>query len=448
MVFYSDDTPIPMLQIGRNKSSGTISSLTTRTRSRRRSFPATVVLLLQNHEADDNNDNKEKDADKADADATATSMMFTHNVTQSQINQNNHCDEELVDRDGGNCDEEGSLLAGDNAADIIIINNNNDELHVGIQDGYYYNDGTQVEEATAYPKPPQDYSPSDNSKSKLGEPSCHDVDNSGAWDRFCYQSKFQKESGGRYMYHKLPSEWNTRDGRSTTRTRFLKKTPLPSPVGTPPLDMAKLRKHGLQLGRLLNSDALFFYQLLLPFHADEEDKKQAKHRARKPFYSKVLKWSNNYANQAKTGKGHYVRGMKLSELVHFDGIVYLYGALEGKKGSICYRWTTIEALYPPEIAIKMSWYWWRQIKSNLKLNCNHEAKYNRLLCKDDMSKFNYAYKFDYIYETFVHNVNYFSKKACSDLCMDESSWACHCDIVDGLTNEQLFDNNVDDKLFE
>eukprot|EP00536_Pseudo-nitzschia_multiseries_P017657 jgi/Psemu1/51923/gm1.51923_g len=97
-------------------------------------------------------------------------MMLTHNVTQSQINQNNHWDEEL-DRDGGNRDEEGSLAA---AFDVQILgcnnsehntadgnnnnNNNNNELHVGMQDGYYYKDGTQVEEATTYPKPPpQDY---------------------------------------------------------------------------------------------------------------------------------------------------------------------------------------------------------------------------------------------------------------------------------------------------
>eukprot|EP00536_Pseudo-nitzschia_multiseries_P007605 jgi/Psemu1/18327/gm1.18327_g len=60
----------------------------------------------------------------------------------------------------------------------------------------------------------------------------------------------------------------------------------------------------------------------------------------------------------------------------------------------------IDALYSPEIATQRSWYRWRQIKSNLNLNCNQEAKYNRLLlCKDGTSKFNYADKFDYIYET-------------------------------------------------
>eukprot|EP00536_Pseudo-nitzschia_multiseries_P009575 jgi/Psemu1/23591/gm1.23591_g len=119
--------------------------------------------------------------------------------------------------------------------------------------------------------------------------------------------------------------------------------------------MAKLMKYGLQLGRVLNGNALIFYQLFLPFHTDEEYEKQANDTLQqKPFY-------------------------------------------------ICYRWMKSGALYSAEIAKKMSWYWWRQIKSNLKLNCNHEAKYSRLLCKDDMSKFNYAYKFDYIHKTLVHN---------------------------------------------
>eukprot|EP00536_Pseudo-nitzschia_multiseries_P010513 jgi/Psemu1/26175/gm1.26175_g len=157
------------------------------------------------------------------------------------------------------------------------------------------------------------------------------------------------------------------------------------------LGLAKLRKHGLRLGRVLN---------------DEEDEKQENETHRKPFYSKVLKWTNNYANQSNKGKGHYVRIFKLSELVHFDGIVYLHGAFEGKKGSICYRWTNVDTVHSCGIAKKMS--------------C---IPSNRLLCKDDMSKVNYAYKFDYIYETLIHNVRYFSKKGCSDLCMDESSWA-------------------------
>eukprot|EP00536_Pseudo-nitzschia_multiseries_P009689 jgi/Psemu1/24006/gm1.24006_g len=171
------------------------------------------------------------------------------------------------------------------------------------------------------------------------------------------------------MYHKLPSGCTP-------------KTLLPSPIGTPPVDTSSPKKGKASLIWLSLGSMNFNLE------EDEEDEKQANEMLQKPFYSKVLKWSNNYDNQANTGKGHYVRRIKLSELVHFDGIIYLHDALEGKKASICYRWT----------------------KSNLKLNCNFEAKYNRLSCKDDKSKFNYACKFDYIYETFIHNAHYISKK--------------------------------------
>eukprot|EP00536_Pseudo-nitzschia_multiseries_P016788 jgi/Psemu1/47787/gm1.47787_g len=354
------------------------------------------MKVADNGEADDNEADNEADADATSTvDATST-MMLSHNVTHDEEGSLAAAFDVQI-QGCNNSEDEDAAGANDNNNNN---NNNNGEFHVGIQDGYYYNNGTQVEEATTYPKPPQDYLPSDNNKSKLGEPSWHDVDNLGTWNQL--------------------------DGRFTTRAWFLKKTHLHSPSGTPPVETSSPNKGKasfiwLSLGSI---DALFFYQLLLPFHTDEEDEKQENEIQQKSFYSEVLKWSNNYANQSNTGKGHYVRRIKLSELVHFDGIVYLHRAVEGKKGSICYRWTMVDTLYSRKIATKMSWYWWRQIKSHLKLNCNHEAKYNRLLCKDDMSKFNFAYKFDYIYETLVHNVHYFSKKACSpDLCMDELSWA-------------------------
>eukprot|EP00536_Pseudo-nitzschia_multiseries_P005825 jgi/Psemu1/13658/gm1.13658_g len=377
-------------------------------------------------------DNGEADDDKADgeADVNATStMMLSRHVTQSQINQNNHWNEEL-DRDGGDSCEKGSLAAAfdvqmgckmgcnNSKEDNVDGNNNNnnknndDELHVGMQDGYYYKDGTQVEEATTYPNPPQEYPPTDNNKSKLGEPSWHDIHNPGTWNHFCYRSKFEKGFDGRYMYHKLPSgctpqNWVPEEDTPIFSHRYTSSRDLFPQERKCELDMAKLRKHGLQLGRVLNSDAIFFFQLLLPFHTDEEDEKQENKMQQKPFYFEV----SNYANQPNTGKEHYVKIIKLSELIHFDGIVYLHGALEGKKGSICYRWTKVGVLYSPKIATKMSWYRWRQIKSNLKLNCNHEAKYNRLLCKDDMSN------------STMLTIHFFSKKACSDLCLDESSWA-------------------------
>eukprot|EP00536_Pseudo-nitzschia_multiseries_P000333 jgi/Psemu1/766/gm1.766_g len=51
-----------------------------------------------------------------------------------------------------------------------------------------------------------------------------------------------------------------------------------------------------------------------------------------------------------------------------------------------------------------SWYCWRQIKANLKLNYNLEEHVQMAECKHGTSKFNYAYKFDYIYAALVHNM--------------------------------------------
>eukprot|EP00536_Pseudo-nitzschia_multiseries_P006719 jgi/Psemu1/15930/gm1.15930_g len=410
----ADNTPIPMLQIlGRNASSGTISSLTT-TRSRI-SYQVTVIPPLHNPRADDNEaDNGKADDDEADGkdDANATStMMLSHNATQSQIsqiNQKNHWDEEL-DRDVGDSDEKGLLAAafsaqiqGCNSGEDVNKNNNKNDklLHVGMQDGYYYKDGTQVEEATTYPKPPQDYSPPDNNKSKIGDPSWHDVDNPGAWNQSCYQSKFEKGSGGRYMYDKFPSgctpvpgvgpvreykgwmfhyqNWVPEEDTPSFSCRYTSSRDIFPQERKGKLDMAKLKTHGLHLKEGLT---VMLYSSTSSSSPSMQMKRMRNKKTRWGKSPSILK--------SNTGKGHYVRRIKLSEIVHFDGIVYLHGALEGKKDSICYRWTKFDVL---------------QIRSNLKLNCTHEAKYNRLLCKDDMSKFNY-------------------KKVCSDLCMDELSWA-------------------------
>eukprot|EP00536_Pseudo-nitzschia_multiseries_P014261 jgi/Psemu1/38086/gm1.38086_g len=355
------DTPIPMLQIlGRNKSSGTISSLTT-TRS------------TDNDNEEEEEEEEEEDGDKADkADADATSAMISsHNVTQYKAATTAR----TTLRTGNNNSSSSSSSSNNNSSNSNSNSNinKNNELHVGMQDGYYYKGGTHVEEATTYPKPPQDYSPQTTTRANLenhpgmmlttlapGTNSAIDQSLRRALAVGTCTTSFHLD-GWAFHYQ----NWAPEEDIPTFSRRYTSNRDLFPQERKGKLDMAKLRKYGLQLGRVLNN---------------EEDEKQVNDMRQKPFYSKVLKSSNNYANQANTGKGHYVRRTKkLSELVHFDGI-------------------------------KMSWYWWRQIKSILKLNCNHETKYNRLLCKDDTSKFNYAYKFDYIYETLVCNVYYFSKK--------------------------------------
>eukprot|EP00536_Pseudo-nitzschia_multiseries_P011647 jgi/Psemu1/29563/gm1.29563_g len=372
-----------------------------------------ATAILQHREAVDN---KEEDADDADANATAT-MMLTQNVTQSQINQNNNHWDEEPDRDGEDSDEEGSLAA---AFDVQIgCNNSKDDAHGDNADGNNNNDNNNNElhggmKQQLTPTPHKTTPPQTTTRGDLKNQPGMMVTTLAAGTDSAINRSLRKDlvvgtcttsfhlDGWKFHYQNwVPEE----DTPTTFSHRYTSSRDLFPQERKEKLDMAKLRKHGLQLGRVLDS---------------EDEKKANGILRRKPFYSEVLKWSNNYyANQANNGKGHYIGSIKLSELIHFDGIVLLHGTLGIQKDSICYRWTKIDTLYSPT---RMSWYQWRQIKSNLKMNCNHEAKYNMLLCKDDMSKFNYACKFDYIYETLIHNVHYFSKKACSDLCMDESSW--------------------------
>eukprot|EP00536_Pseudo-nitzschia_multiseries_P001327 jgi/Psemu1/3079/gm1.3079_g len=142
-----------------------------------------------------------------------------------------------------------------------------------------------------------------------------------------------------------------------------------------------------------------------PLHLDHpvDEAEEDPSSKRKPFFSEVSRWSSNYANHYLTGKGRYIGRITLKDVVKFDGIVFLHGALDGsRKENICYRWVHLDALYSHQVAQTMHWYCWRQIKANLKLNCNLKARY--------------------IYEALVHNTWYFAEKAGDDLCMDEFSW--------------------------
>eukprot|EP00536_Pseudo-nitzschia_multiseries_P016987 jgi/Psemu1/48827/gm1.48827_g len=417
----ADDTPIPMLQIlGRNESSGT-------------SQPYHYTTLGG---ADDKTGEGEADDEaEADADAAATStMMLSRNATQSQINQHNHWDKEL-DRDGGDSDEEGSLAAAfdvqiqwcNSGEDDNKNNNKNDKLHLigpkarkidgrdisgklhaGMQDGYYYKDGTQVEEATTYPKPRQDYPSQTTRRANLeNHPGMMLTTPAPGYDSAIDQSLRRALVVGTcttsfhlgvLMSLGLGLQGNTRDGSFTTRTGFLKKTLLHSPIGTPSVETSSPKKGKASLTWLsLGSMDLTW--------KNEEDEKQANKVHRKPFYSKVLKWSNNYAIQAKTGKGHMLEESNSLNLFTFMVLSAFMVLWRVRKAVSATDGQRLTHCIPPKLQQKCL------------------AKYNRLLCKDNMSKFNYAYKFDYIYETLIPNVHYFSKKACSDLCMDELSWA-------------------------
>eukprot|EP00536_Pseudo-nitzschia_multiseries_P014797 jgi/Psemu1/40171/gm1.40171_g len=316
-------------------------------------------------------------------------------------------------------DGEGSIanafLMGD---DNDALDNNADadddvDVHTRSQDVFYYKDRTAVQQDVSFPKAPKDFM-TPAAKSALGEPPWSTVGNPGLWDQYCIRPKFNPKKEGKYFHHQLPSGrmfndwdfyytgWIPEDGKPAYSRRHVLPSMVESELLFPSerkglLNMRKLKLHGLTKERLILGDALFFYQLLLPLHLDPVDEAEEDPPSkRKSFCSEVPRWSSNYSSHGHTRKGHYYVGrIALKDVVQFDAIVFLHGALDGRKENICYRWVHSNALYSHKVAQTMRWYCWCQIKASLKLNCKLKARVHMAECKQDMSTFNYAYKFDY-----------------------------------------------------
>ena len=88
------------------------------------------------------------------------------------------------------------------------------------------------------------------------------------------------------------------------------------------LDAELLRKLGLTRERMLECDALFFYQLLLPIAHPAES--GIKDDPRLPYYNIVARNTNLYAIGVKDRggtRGHSFRPVISEELLVWDGIV-------------------------------------------------------------------------------------------------------------------------------
>eukprot|EP00536_Pseudo-nitzschia_multiseries_P008185 jgi/Psemu1/19794/gm1.19794_g len=435
------DDNITTNDINRNTSvgsTGTISTLTTTT----------------NTDTDTNNHNNNRGMMDNDADTDCCQRRrrqqygcCQHNGQQHQCcnttRNSNTRSFEVGDGDGGASYGEGSIanafLMGDDKNDAPDNDdadadaNDDVDVHTRLQDVFYCKDGTAVQQAVSFPKEPKDFTPP-AAKSALGEPLWSTVGNPGMWDQYCFRLKFNWKKEGKWIKRKFNdwdfyyTGWISGDNEPAYSRRHVLPSMVESELLFPSerkglLNMRKLKLHSLTKERLILGDALFFYQLLLPLHLDPVDEAEDNPPSkRKPFYSEVSRWSSNYANHDHTGKGHYAGRITLKDVVRFDGIVFLHRVLDGRKENIGYRWVHSDALYSHKVAQTMSWYCWHQIKAKLKLNCNLEARVQMVECKHNMSTFNYAYKFDYIYEALVHNTRYFTGKAGDDLCMDESLW--------------------------
>jgi hypothetical protein len=183
------------------------------------------------------------------------------------------------------------------------------------------------------------------------------------------------------------------------------------------LDAEKLKTLGLTKQRMMDCDAAFFYQLLLPFC-------DPKHSGivgdpRLAFYTDVLRFSNLYAQQNDLGTGpygHHFDALTLEDLIHFDGVVIRNGVHGRNDSAINKRWKKSSVAYDAEIDNSISHRRWLQVKRNVKL-CD-----NTSVAKRGEPGYDPAYKYDLIWKVLVHNVNAISFSVELDLCGDETTF--------------------------
>eukprot|EP00536_Pseudo-nitzschia_multiseries_P015257 jgi/Psemu1/41817/gm1.41817_g len=212
----------------------------------------TTATILHTHQHEQHKDNKDNAKDK-DNEYTA----FPTNV-------------KLLDRDGGDSDEEGSLAADNVGNDDNSKNKNKNRK----KNRNKTRTRTRTTTTTAVLSTPMNSMLGCKCKittrvDLYGEPAWIDVANPGDYDDKC-------------MYHKLPYGWTPEDGVSgLTREHKGWEIFLQQPfVLTRKYDlesliiMATLREHGPQLGRVLEGMIYSsINKLLLTFHTEEEDEK-------------------------------------------------------------------------------------------------------------------------------------------------------------------------------
>lgn len=183
------------------------------------------------------------------------------------------------------------------------------------------------------------------------------------------------------------------------------------------LDKDVLVKHGLTKERMMNRDALFFYQLLFPI-ADPKTS-GVELDGRMPYFTYVAVCTNVYAMTAGVGAGigHSWVTTSAPELVRWTSCPIRNGAMDGRPSTLPARWKTDDARFDPLIYDAMSYSRWRSIKRFFKLNNN---------LTDTKKKGDDGYdpcrKYDFIYKVLVHNMNYVTNSADLDATVDESTW--------------------------
>jgi len=282
------------------------------------------------------------------------------------------------------------------------------------------------------PKPPTDFVPP---SPRSDEPLFENVDNPGNWDRFYFQPKQNKSK--KYAGHFLPTgarpvplgpdgtrkqgDWNFyyngyRTNDDSKYRRGASTSNLFPAEMKGHLDVDIMKRLGCNEDRVKKADALFFFQLLLPFC--DTSKSGVRDDPRMNYYTEVSKFTNVYAylNGQGSDYGHVWKNTSAMELVRFDGVLFHDGSLGGSNGAIYRRWDPRNDNYSEKIRNAMTITRYGELKRNLKL-CNNDA------CpKRGEPEYDPSYKYDLVYKCIVNNTNAISRKADETQVIDETTW--------------------------
>jgi hypothetical protein len=236
------------------------------------------------------------------------------------------------------------------------------------------------------PCPPDDWNPTINVN--RGEPRFEDVDNPGEWSNFTFRPMFEPK-GGKYICHSMlagavPVPINAKTGkREVGRYEFFyqgwknnnltrencrfgasRENLFPEDREVK-LDGTFLKKLGLRKQRMVECDALFFYQLLLPIV--DPAMSGIKDNTRMGYNKDVARHTNMYAfgpkNRGGT-RGHFFRPTTAEELLVWDGIV-----CQNLNTNIAECWMINQSnMFDQEIMEVMHFRRWLDIKACLKQN--------------------------------------------------------------------------------
>jgi hypothetical protein len=361
-------------------------------------------------------------------------MEDNHDV-ENTADDNNGNDSDSTDDDNDECDSADDGIE----ADIL-----NEGLDFEDREDDAIDDTNGVDFIVGLPGAPPGWFPPGPPDSWIGYvpqydgPAKEDVDNPGNWHMYSFCARFNSKK--KYEGHFTPCGARVvpanNDGirqignwkfhyQGWTADQFDKDTyvrgdavhgNLKPPSRRGCLDADVLRKHGLTENRMIEKDALFFYQLLFPISNPKSSGVEGDHRM--PYFTYAAICTNMYASGLGSGigVGRHWRSVTVEELVHWTACPIRNGALDGNPGTLTSRWSKDDRRHDALIEDCMTLSRWQQIKRFFKLN------HNFLSGKKGDDGFDPCYKYDFIYKVLIHNMNYLTQHADEDGTIDETTW--------------------------